>query len=213
MNTNLIYYSQNLSILDLVFVILGPDKTNIPFKYQKQIRDKVYSTLLINNNKFHNNNNNTDLPIYNVLTDMLDSPMYLPFKPSTTICTYVTTLGVISIETSPTSKNDGKHYCIIPQTQWNKIQCAIEKTLDEKLSYIGVGNFVEQFKATFGVHPFCQECSKPHRHSLPDVWQNQIFYHYDWCLTEPQRSCYQCWWLHNNRILPQERQAQVLCCK
>ena len=69
-----------------------------------------------------------------------------------TICAYVTTIGFKSIETSPNSDTDGKHYCIIPWTQWDKIQCALEKTLNDKLSYIGTGNFAEQFKANFSVY-------------------------------------------------------------
>ena len=131
--------------------LLGPDKTIIPFDYQKQIGGEVYSKLLINNNEFHNNN--TGLPIYNVLTDILDTPMYLPNKAPTTLFNYVRTLGFISIEPSTTSNNDGRHFCIIPWTRWDKIRCALENNLDEKLSYIGDGTFSEQYKAKFVVYP------------------------------------------------------------
>ena len=80
--------------------------------------------------------------------------MYLPNTPTTTIYDYVTRLVFKSIETSPTNDTDGKHYCIIPWTRQDKIQYALEKTLDEKISYIGTGNYAEQYKATFGVYPF-----------------------------------------------------------
>ena len=73
--------------------ILGPDKSIIPFKYNKQISGKEYSKLLIKNEEF--NNNNTGLYIYNVITEMLDKPMHLSKQVPTTLCKYITTLGFI----------------------------------------------------------------------------------------------------------------------
>lgn len=65
---------------------------------------------------------------------------------------YTVILGVKAIEATPTSDNEGKHYCIIPQDRWEEIHCSLEKAFSDKISVIGDGSYAEQCKNKFGVY-------------------------------------------------------------